>query len=167
MAGRVTTDCLSMSEQQLRAAIEFFGNGRDLHEIGVSDVQRYAAWLAEQPVRRGKPSQPGDPPKPTLSPGTQRKYLNTLSNLYRRAQSEGVVPAGYNPVGAMMEKPVAAQREAEWLKIHEAALLLEAARLHNPKRDDIALPFIYPLIATFLLTGGRESEVLGLEVEGR
>jgi integrase len=26
------------------------------------------------------------------------------------------------------------------------------------------MPFIYPLLATFLLTGGRESEVLGLEV---
>ena len=27
-----------------------------------------------------------------------------------------------------------------------------------------ALPFAYPLLATFLLTGGRESEILGLEV---
>src|SRR5260370_40231286 len=36
-------------------------------------------------------------------------------------------------------------------------MLLEAARLHDRT-------FAYPLIATFLLTGGRESEVLGLEV---
>jgi len=27
------------------------------------------------------------------------------------------------------------------------------------------LPFAYPLIATFLLTGGRRAEVLGLEIE--
>jgi len=32
------------------------------------------------------------------------------------------------------------------------------------KRAAAARPFIYPLIATYLLTGGRESEVLGLEV---
>ena len=27
------------------------------------------------------------------------------------------------------------------------------------------MPFAYPLIATFLLTGGRRAEVLGLEIE--
>jgi integrase len=55
----------------------------------------------------------------------------------------------------MLEKPTARRQEAKWLEVHDAALLLEAARTH--KRA-------YPLFATFLLTGGRESEVLGLEV---
>jgi integrase len=41
---------------------------------------------------------------------------------------------------------------------------LESARTYIPKRDDIALP-IYPLVATFLLTGGRRSEVLGLALD--
>lgn len=46
-----------------------------------------------------------------------------------------------------------------------AALLLEAARTFKPKRDDIAMPFAYELLATALLSGGRPAEVLGLEID--
>jgi integrase len=60
--------------------------------------------------------------------------------------------------------------DAEWLEVPDAALLLEAARTFPHERQitggRTVLPFIYPLIATLLLTGGRETEVLGLEVEG-
>lgn len=55
-----------------------------------------------------------------------------------------------------------------WLEIHDAALLLEAARTYRAtpgKGGWRPVPFAYELIATFLLTGGRESEVLGLEVD--
>jgi integrase len=51
------------------------------------------------------------------------------------------------------------------LEVSEAALLLEAARTYQPKRADLAAPFAYPLLAAFLLTGGRPSEVVGLEVD--
>jgi integrase len=63
----------------------------------------------------------------------------------------------------MMEKPTARRKVAAWLEVHEAALFLEAARTYKPKRDDIAIPNLYEIIATFLLTGGRQAEVLGLE----
>jgi integrase len=59
----------------------------------------------------------------------------------------------------MMDKPVAGRREAKWLEIPDASLILEAARTHD------ATARAYALIATFLLTGGRESEVLGLEMD--
>src|SRR2546422_2369254 len=36
--------------------------------------------------------------------------------------------------------------------------------LFRSARGDLAMPFAYPLLATFLLTGGRAREVLGLEV---
>ncbi len=72
---------------------------------------------------------------------------------------------GYNPVGALLEKPNARREEARWLAVHEAALLLEAARTYRPQREYQALPFAYPLVATFLLTGGRKSEVLGDRLE--
>jgi integrase len=65
----------------------------------------------------------------------------------------------------LLEKPQPARNEAEWLEAHEAALLLESARTYKPQRDDRAMPFAYPLIATFLLTGGRTKEVLGLKVD--
>jgi integrase len=90
-----------------------------------------------------------------------------LSNLYSRAVSENLVAGGYNPVRAIMrgEKPTGRRHEAKWLEVHEAAHLLEVARTFRPKRKDIACPFLYPLIATFLLTGGRRAEVLGLEAD--
>jgi hypothetical protein len=48
---------------------------------------------------------------------------NSLSNLYRRAISEGCVRAGYNPVQSMMDKPrdIVASREADWLEMPRAA----------------------------------------------
>ena len=72
------------------------------------------------------------PRKRRLGAGTVRHHLNALSNLYRRAQEEEVVLPGYNPVAALMEKPAASQREARWIEIHEAALILEAARQLRP-----------------------------------
>lgn len=166
-SGRFTDQWLTDTEQRLRVAVDFFGAQRELHTIQVSDVQRYVAWLAVQPVRRGCPPKKPlkDRPKRTIGGQTQRHYLNALSNLYKRAQAEQVVPLGHNPVALLLEKPTATRREARWLEAHEAALLLESARTHTPKRDDMAMPFVYPLLATFLLTGGRTSEVLGLEVE--
>ncbi|MGH7564031.1 MAG: tyrosine-type recombinase/integrase [Gemmatimonadota bacterium] len=151
-AGVVTDRWLVAAERQLRSAIEFFGADRDLSTISVSDVQAYAGDLVERPNRRGG----------TLSASTRRHYLNTLSNLYRRAQSEEKVPSGFNPVASLLEKPTAARQEAKWLEVADAALLLEAARTFVPPNEHERLP-IYPLIATFLLTGGRRLEVLGLE----
>lgn len=148
-AGKVGTAWLAAAEGHLQRAIDHLGAGRDLNSISVADVRGLATGLQA----RG------------LSGGTARHHLNSLSNLYRRAQAEGCVPPGYNPVAALMEKPTARRVEARWLEVPEAALLLEAARTHRPKRPDLGLPFAYPLVATHLLTGGRPSEVLGLEVD--
>ena len=64
----------------------------------------------------------------------------------------------------MIDKPTGRQLEARWLEVHEGALLLEAARVFEGKRADLAIPFIHTLIATLLLTGGRWREVAGLLV---
>jgi hypothetical protein len=84
----------------------------------------------------------------TLSNGTVRHRLNTFSNLYRRAISEGYVPTGCNPVAALMEKPAGEPEEARWLEVPEGALLLEAARRLAPKRVGVTASFAYPLLAT-------------------
>lgn len=152
--GRVTDLWLADTETHLRRAIKYFGANRSLTTISVDDVSRYVAHLQRLRSNRGS----------GLSDGTIRHHLNALSNLYRRAQGKGRVLPGYNPVAALLEKPSARSEEARWLEVHEAAFLLEVARTYKPKRDDIAVPFVYPLIATFLLTGGRRAEVLGLEV---
>lgn len=153
-AGRVTARWLEASEQYLERACAFFGAERELATITVADVQRWIAWLRGRRGRRG-----------TFAGGTVRHHLNALSNLYRRAGGLGYVPPGFNPVASLLEKPTAERCEARWLEIPDAALLLEAARTVRLTRADLALPSLYPLLATFLLTGGRRAEVLGLEVE--
>jgi integrase len=124
--------------------------------ITVDDVQRWIAHLESLQGRDG-----------SLASGTVRHHLSSLSNLYRRARSLGLVQAGFNPVSDLMpgEKPAARREEARWLEVYEAAHLLETARTTRPRRPELACPFLYPLLAACLLTGGRKSEVLGLEVD--
>jgi integrase len=146
--------------QSVPGTFGHFGATRDLATIGVEDVQEWATALASRPSKR----RAADGTVGTLGGGAVRHHLNVLSNLYRRAQSEGRVPPGYNPCAALIDKPAGKPEEARWLEIHDAALLLESARTYKAKRPDAAMPFIFPLLATYLLTGGRETEVLGLEI---
>lgn len=64
----------------------------------------------------------------------------------------------------MMDKPAARRLEARWLEVPDAALFLEAARTFPPRSSELRADLLYPLLATFLLTGGRRAEVLGLEI---
>ncbi len=98
-----------------------------------------------------------------MDDGNVRHHLSALSGVFRRAASEGYVPPGHNPVAALLEKPVGTPHEAHWLEVPDAALLLEAARTYQIPKD--GTPFAYPLLAMFLLTGARETEVYGLELD--
>lgn len=153
-SGRFSDSWLADSERMLALAIGFFGSDRDIATIGVTDIQSWVGHLATRSNHRGG----------TLGGGAIRHHLNVLSNVYRRAQSESSVPPGFNPCAALMDKPTGKREEARWFEVHEAALLLESARTYTAQRPSIALSFIYPLIASYLLTGGRETEVLGLDV---
>ncbi len=155
---RFTEHWLEVTEKCLDRAVAFFGAQRDVASITVADVRRWANRLLATPNGR----------KSTMSASSVRHHLSCLSNLYKRARAERVVPSGYDPVGDFDEKPTPRRSEAKWLEIHDAALLLEAALTYRPdpsKGGWKPVPFAYELIATFLLTGGRESEVLGLEVD--
>lgn len=153
-AGKVTDAWLALNEVFLSRALVFLGADRDLESIRVSDVERWATHLASVKSHGGR----------ALSAGTVRHHLHALSNLFRRAQAEEVVPPGYNPVAAMMDKPTARRQEARWLEVPDAALFLEAARTLPPQSSELRAEYVYPLLATFLLTGGRRAEVLGLEI---
>lgn len=153
-SAKVTFDTIRAHEQRLRRWVEFIGTDVELDEITTDDVRRFDAYLATLPGMGGK----------TLSGQTRRHYLNTLSNLYRYAGAEGYVHPGDNPVVGMIDKPVGNRVEARWLEVTDAALFLEAARSFQPKRVDLAIPFVHPIVATLLLTGGRWSEVVGLTV---
>jgi integrase len=148
-----TDNTIGIVQHHLERAVEFFGSGRPLTAIDVRAVQEWATWLRTQGRgRRGNV---------TLSDGTIRHHLNTLSNLYQRASDERKVPPNYNPVAGWRRKPRGRPGEARWLEVHEAALLLEACRTYQPEREDVAMD-LHAIVATFVLTGGRAGEVLGL-----
>jgi integrase len=121
-AGKVTDEWLELVELALNRAVAYFGAERELDTLRVSDVRAWIAWLEGLTTPRER----------RLGPGTIRHHLNALSNLYRRAQEEEVVLPGYNPVAALMEKPAGPRREARWIEIQDAALILEAARQLRP-----------------------------------
>jgi integrase len=155
-SGQFSESWLADSERMLALAVEFFGEATELKSITVADVQAWIASLARRDNGRGG----------TLGGGAIRHHINVLSNVYARAQSTGTVPPGYNPVASIMrgEKPKGKPKEANWLEVDDAARLLDAARTYKPKRADTALPFLYPWLATHLLTGGRPAEIRGLQV---
>jgi integrase len=177
-SGRFTVQWLETVQMHLEAAIQFFSNGgrslprdpitrkadvsgvlpRDLGSITVAEVQRYSAWLAKRDNGRDA----------VLSPSSQRKYLNSLSNLFRRAASEACVHSGFNPVQSMIDKPrdSGVRRESKWLEVPMAAKFLAACLRYEPERPELAMQpaMLHAIVATMLLTGGRPAEVLGLEI---
>ncbi|MGH7513303.1 MAG: tyrosine-type recombinase/integrase [Gemmatimonadales bacterium] len=168
-SGKFNPRWVDLCYLHLKRATECFGAGKPLQEIGVPDVQRWVRQLETLESNRLDKSveedEHGERPRTRLTGSTIRMHLNALSNLFRRAQSEHVVAVGYNPVAALMDKPTAERGEARWLEVPDASLYLEAARLVPAPRSDLGPAFVYPLVATFLLTGGRRAEVMGLEVD--
>ncbi len=136
----VTERWLKETGFRLRRAVEFFGVDRSLTSIRPKDVRQWLTRFLH------------------LSTSNQRHHLYALSGLYGYAQEMEVVPLGYNPISGLHGKPsvvVARQRTDEFFEIDEAARFLDAAR---------RLHLHHELIATYLLTGGRRTEVFGLLV---
>lgn len=153
----VTAGWLDEARHQLDRAVAHFGAERRLGSITPQDVLAFDAVLKTGALSHGR----------HLEAGTRRHHLNTLSNMCAYAVFKGVMPS--NPVAAIppKRKPRGDADEALWFEPAEAALYLEAARTLEPELDSPGqppMPFARQLVATFLLTGGRQDEVLGLEV---
>src|SRR5882724_5431589 len=99
-AGKVGRQWIAAAEMMLRRAVTQFGGGAYLDAISVAEVQAWLNALAEGRHTEGR----------SLSAGSQRHHLNALSNVFRRAMSEEVVPPGYNPAASLLEKPSGARR---------------------------------------------------------
>ncbi len=154
---RVTDSCIAADEHFLKRFTEHCGATRRLSEIDTRTVRQFVEWLRGLPGRRGA----------TLDDATIRHHLNAISNMYRRARAEGWAPKGHDPVRDLLDKPTGNPDEPLWLEVSEAALYLAAAQkcpAGPAASGQPPVPFGYELIATFLLTGGRHDEVLGLEI---
>jgi integrase len=141
----------------LGRAVTFFGAERRLGAITTEDVVEWIEWLRQFKTKRGRP----------MAEATVRHHLVALSKVYRRAQRKRHVGAGYNPVSLLdaRERPKLPPSETRCLEVPEAALLLEMARTYPAKKHEPEMALAYPLIAAFLLTGGRAKEVLGLRLQ--
>ncbi len=145
-------------ERRLRMFLDFCRDHLKLPNIRLSQVTverltKFVNWSRQQPGRRGK----------SKSGQTLQHEIHAISNLFKRAVREG--KAVENPVHRLLEKPRIEREEAVYLEPGEAARLLEAAKQLDSAGHHLAIPFLHPLIATYLYTGGSPSEVLGLEVE--
>ena len=138
--GAVTDKWLNDTALRLKRAVEFFGTDRELETVRPKDVRQWVSRYLH------------------LSASNQRHHLHALSSLYRYAQEMEVVRLGYDPVSGLYRKPsvVRSPRTDEFFEIDEAARFLDAAR---------RLDVYHEVVATYLLTGGRRSEVFGLLVQ--
>ena len=152
--GGVTEKWLEDVERRLRRAVEWFGAERPINSIEPRHVREWTEAL------QGK----------GYANGTVRHHLHALSSVYRYGMELGEVLVGQNPVAGLYRKPSTERdrkqsQRAKFLEVEEAARFLAAAeRLDRVNRNGM-IRFEYPLLATFLLTGGRRAEVFGLEVD--
>jgi integrase len=131
---------------------------RLLCEITVADIR---AWLEvletchPEPLRQRHGGRSGHPAE-----STRQKYLASLSGMLRRASREDLIRE--NPVDRLDpdERPSPGPSSTPFFEISNAALLLELARRRATNRRTTQN---YVRIALHLLTGGRGSEVEGLE----
>jgi len=135
--------------KRLEVAAEFFGSATHLDSIDGEDVRRYYTHLTRRDNGRGG----------TLSPATQRAYLSAFGGMLEQARREGYIDD--NPVQNLTVRPVVERSEAQFYEAGEVWQILEAARDYDAKRQG---SFMHPIIATLAYTGGRKTEVLGLEI---
>lgn len=152
-AGYRRRSTVARDAQALERVVGFLGREIRLSQVTVARLSDYVAWRHQQPgCRKGT----------AVAPQTILHELHALSSLYRRALAEVLVPT--NPVARLVDKPRVERREHTWLELDEAARLLRAAGELDAAPAPRAIRFLRPILATFLLTGGRRGEVLGLEV---
>jgi integrase len=136
-------------ETHLEAAVDVLGSGIALEAVGLRDIERFLSHLLGRPNGRGG----------TLSAGTIDHYLNSLSHLFHRAELDGLVDR--NPVAQLLDRPRPTPKATPWLEVPEVAALLDQARRATPRRPDLAMPFLFELVAFFSYTGLRKAEGLG------
>jgi integrase len=143
---RITASTIDRDRLSLENLLAFAGAGVCLSGL---DVRALRAFVRQ---RRGD----------GLAEQTILNELHAFSNLWMYAKAEGLV-TGDNPVKAVkaLERVERSPSDAVWLETGEAVRLLAAATAlaaapHGTRS-------LAALVATFLYTGGRKQEILGLE----
>lgn len=117
-----------------------------------ADAKQAIARMAQLPSRSGG----------TLKAASLNQAYVAMRQVFEHAADEGVVPQGHNPWRALRrtDRPrLPKSSTTDFLEVFEAAALLEAC----PRVTESRLP-LKEIVAALLLTGGRKTEVLGLEI---
>ena len=140
----------------LAKAMAFFGPHIKLAAITTERVLDFMEWLRRQPTPQGR----------TYSEQSVRHHLYALSALYRKAQRKGWVPRAVNPVSLLErhERPKVGRSRTDFLEVPDAARMLWAAATYAAKPQEPEMRLAHALVASFLLTGGRQKEVAGLAI---
>lgn len=96
----------------------------------------------------------------SVSANTVGTELSAISSMLGRAHDWGLVERNE---ARHVRTPRPEPSEEVWLEIGEAAKVLQAAQAMEADSASRCYPHLHALLATFLLTGGRRSEVYGLE----
>lgn len=160
--GRALTQrVLSERKKHLLVATRFFAKrGKHLlSDITTADIRDWLADLEVNPPPVDGKRHGGL--KGPLSDGTRAKYLHALTSMLRRAWREERIES--NPIDRLDpdERPSPSSEPTPFVEVGEAALLLEVARRGAHRSRSRTQNYVR--LAVHLLTGGRGSEVKGLE----
>lgn len=143
---------LESAERHLTIACTFFGPSTDIAVITARDMADFVEHLHGLSNRRSA----------HMKNGTINHYLNSLSNMFRRAISLGYIEIGKNPVATLFTRPANDATETLWLEVPEVAAILEFAKAWRSPRHDLAIPYLYEILAMFFYTGCRAAEIFGM-----
>ncbi len=138
------------NDRALRYLIDFMRENAKVSDAKLSDVD-VAALEAFRDHRLQQ-----------VSAATVNQEMAAVSSMLQRAVRQKVVSRN-EARHTRSAREVLVERE--WLEIHEGVALLEAAADLEGSARSRAYPHLHALLATFLLTGGRRLEVMGLNVQ--
>lgn len=132
------------NDRALRYLIDHLGKDATVASVTVEALTSFRDWRLK-----------------TVRPGTVNHELSAISSMLERAVAWQVVERN-----EARHVPLAREERTErvWLEIAEGVRLLEAAQALEENPRSRAYPHLYALLTTFLCSGGRRLEVLGLDV---
>lgn len=143
---------LESAERHLTVACAFFGASTDIATITVKGVGEFVENLRGRSNGRSA----------LMKNGTINHYLNSLSNLFNRGISLGYIELGKNPVAGLFTRPKRDAVSTIWLEVPEVADILNFAKSWRSTRRDLAIPYLFEILAMFFYTGCREAEIFGM-----
>lgn len=151
-AGFTDESTIRRYEQAVATFFKVFDQNVRMDHFTKADAKKATAKLSTLPSRSGG----------TLKAASINQAVIAMRQIFEHAKDEGVVPPDHNPWSELRpsDRPKLPKvSSTDFLEVYEAAALLEAC----PQVTKTRLP-LKEIVATFLLTGGRKLEVLGLEV---